>query len=280
MTIRLWSDNTGNVHSTERNTVDEAPAVASPTSMIGRVSMVLDCFSDGTPAIALGEIARRTGLAKSTTSRITNELVDYGYLERQGPNLSLGIRIFELGQQAARPRSLRLLALPRMAELRRATGSTVHLAVLEETTVVYIEILHSSTSPRLPSRVGGRMPAFATGVGKALLAHSPPELTNLVIARGMWKVGPNTITDSDRLREDLDGIRCSGYATEVEESGPGISCVAAPIVGRGRSAPVAAISVSGWSERLDVDRAVPIIRGVASALSEEVRLLPQLSSTD
>lgn len=251
-----------------------------PDSMIGRVSMVLDCFSDGTPAITLGEISRLTGLAKSTASRITNELVDYGWLERHGSSLSLGIRIFELGQQAARPRSLRLLALPRMAELRRATGNTVHLAVLEETTVVYIEILHSSTSPRLPSRVGGRLPAFATGVGKALLAFSPPEVLDQVEARGLWKIGPNTITDAARLRQDLAEIHGKGYATEIEESGPGISCVAAPIIGSGRSSPVAAISVSGWSERLDVDRSIPMVRGMATALSDEVRRLPQLGSAD
>lgn len=248
--------------------------------MIGRMTAILHCFMDGAPALTLSEICEETGLAKSTASRITNELVQFGYLERYGGSLSLGIRVFELGQQATRPRSLKALAMPRMAELRRATGNTVHLAVLEDTTVVYIEILHSSTSPRLPSRVGGRLPAFATGVGKALLAFAPDAVLDRVVERGLWKVGPNTITEPDALREALGVIRDAGVATEVEESGPGISCVAAPIIGVGREVPVAAISVSGWSERLNIPQAVPVVRGVARALSSEARRLPRLNPRD
>lgn len=248
--------------------------------MIGRMTAILDCFMGGAPTLTLSEICEQTGLAKSTASRITNELVQFGYLERYGASMSLGIRVFELGQQAARPRSLKALALPRMAELRRATGNTVHLAVLEDTTVVYIEILHSSTSPRLPSRMGGRLPAFATGVGKALLAFAPPELVDRVIENGLWKVGPNTITDPQRLRDALAEIREAGVGTEIEESGPGISCVAAAIIGVGREVPVAAISVSGWSERLNIPQAVPVVRGVARALSSEARRLPQLNPRD
>lgn len=246
--------------------------------MIGRMSLILDCFTDGTASLTLTEICERTGLAKSTASRITNDLIEYDYLERSGASLSLGIRVFELGQQAARPRRLKLLAQPRMAELRRATANTVHLAILEDTTVVYIEILQSSVSPQLPSRVGGRLPAFATGVGKALLAYAAPDVIDRVLARGLWKVGPNTITDPERLLEQLREIRTSGIATEDQESGAGISCVAAAVFGLGTDEPVAAISVSGWTDRLDIPAAAPLVRGVASALSDEVRRNPLFST--
>ncbi len=239
--------------------------------MLGRVTLILDCFTTGALALTLGEIVERTGLPKSTASRITNDLIALGYLERHGTSLSLGIRVFELGQHAARPRALKTLAQPRMAELRRATRSTVHLAVLEDTTVVYIEILASSASPALPSRVGGRLPAFATGVGKALLAFSPPDVVDRVLERGLWRVGPRTITDPDRLRAALAEVRTAGFATEEEESGPGVSCVAAPLFGPGGDAPIAAVSVSGWSDRFDLNAAAPLVRGVAAALSDEFR---------
>lgn len=248
--------------------------------MIGRISLILDCFTDGTQSLTLTGICERTRLAKSTASRIVAELVEYGYLERMGSSLALGIRVFELGQQAARPRSLKLMAQPRMAELRRATGSTVHLAVLEETTVVYIEILASSASPGLPSRVGGRLSAYATGVGKAMLAYADPELVERVIARGLTRLGPHTITDPQRLREELRAVRDAGMATEQQESGEGISCVAAPVFGRGRDRPVAAVSVSGWSDRLDLAAAIPLVRKVAGALSDGVRELPAFASGD
>jgi IclR family acetate operon transcriptional repressor len=274
LTINHPRSDTGKVDSTDWN------VPASPTdTMIGRVSAVLDCFLDGRPSLTLTQICERTALPKSTASRITSELVEHSYLERHGSYLSLGIRVFELGQQAARPRSLKILALPRMAELRRATGHTVHLAILEDITVVYIEILASSASPRLPSRVGGRLPAFATGVGKVLLAFSPAGVTERIISRGLYKIGPNTITEPDELRETLRGIRSVGVAAEIEESGPGISCVAAPILDS-RSRAIAAISVSGWRDRLDVAAATPVVRGVAVALSEEVRRIPQLVQVD
>jgi IclR family acetate operon transcriptional repressor len=263
------------MNPTDRNAARGEPGLAPPESMIGRISLVLDCFTEGQPTVTLSEICERTGLPKSTASRITSELVDYSYLERHGAALSLGIRVFELGSQAARPRSLKVLALPRMAGLRRATGHTVHLAVLEEATVVYIEILPSSSSPRLPSRVGGRLPAFATGVGKALLAYSSSSVVDQVIARGLWKVGPNTITDVTALQSSLKAIRAAGVATEEQESGSGISCVAAPILGA-LDRPIAAISVSGWSDRLDVAGSIPVVQGVAEALSADVRRRPQL----
>lgn len=266
---------------TERNAPRVTDPAPLPESMIGRMTAVLDCFSDGIPALTLTGICTRTGLPKSTASRIIGDLVEYGYLERNGASISLGIRVFELGQQAARPRALKQVAIPRMAELRRATGNTVHLAVLEEATVVYIEILHSHTSPQLPSRVGGRLPAFATGVGKALLAFSPAHVVDRAVSRGLWKIGPNTITDPEVLRTHLAEIREAGVATEVEESSAGISCVAAPIMSSLHGAPIgpiAAISASGWRDRLDIEHIAPIVRGVAGALSDEVRRLPALNS--
>jgi IclR family acetate operon transcriptional repressor len=140
----------------------------TPISVIGRVALLLGAFEDGqgapgpvldrgaSPGLGISELARRTGLAKTTVHRLTQELLDHGLLERHGENLRLGLRLFELGELATRQRNLRDVAMPHMADLRGATGQTVHLAVLQGTDVVYIQILRSRTAPRLPSRVGGR----------------------------------------------------------------------------------------------------------------------------
>src|SRR4051794_28080398 len=103
----------------------------APTSMIGRVDAVLEVLKQHKGTMSVSDIARRTGIPKATVSRIAGELIERGLLERQESGLSLGIRLFELGEHATRPSDLRRLALARMRVLQRATQQTVNLAVLE-----------------------------------------------------------------------------------------------------------------------------------------------------
>src|SRR6185437_10481707 len=135
-------------------------------------------------------------------------------------------------ERAARPQQLRRLALASMSDLRSATRQTVHLAVLDGTDVVYVTKLRSRTAPQLGSRVGGRLPAYATAVGKALLAFAGDEAVDRVVEAGLRPLGPGTITGAGRLREELAAIRETGIAYEAEESGPGVACAAAPVAYR------------------------------------------------
>ena len=251
----------GQVRSAERNI---------PDALIPRINAILGAFSVAEPALGLNEVARRTGLAKSTASRITNELVEAGLLERTDGRLSLGIRLFELGELAARPKDLRRLALATMSDLRQATGQTIHLAVLEGTEVVYVEILQSRTAPALPSRVGGRMPAHATGVGKALLAFSEASVVEEFITRGLAKVGPRTITDPEAFRFELQRIRQSGISHDYEEAGVGLSCAAVPILSPAGQ-PLAALSISGWSHELKINEVGPAVQASVMALNRHLK---------
>lgn len=244
-----------------------------PVSIIGRVSIIFDCFSHRDSTLTVSELARRTGLAKSTTSRLVSELTTYGFLENQGTAITLGLRFFELGQKAVRPHTLRRLTYAHMEGLRRTTGHTVHLAVLDAGQVVYIEILPSRTSPILPSRVGGRLPAHATAVGKAMLAFSDPSVTEEHIESGLVAVGPHTITDPDALRAALWRIRSTGFATEREESGQGVACVAAPILVRDGE-PIAGISVSGWTHSIDLQACMAALSTAIESLRQQVAKLP------
>ncbi|GAA0991144.1 IclR family transcriptional regulator [Subtercola frigoramans] len=244
-------------------------------SVIGRVSAILDCFAGIDTVLSVSELSRRSGISKTTTWRITGELVERGFLEQQPGGLVLGLRFFELGESAMRPRTLRRLALARMEVLRHVSGNTVHLAVITEADVVYIEILPVRSSPRMPSRVGGRVPAHATAVGKALLAFSPVELVDAVIARGLDAVGPRTITDAGDFRDELDRVRGNGVAQETEESAPGVSCVAVPVFFD--DGPVAAaLSISGPSQTLRVDEVTILLRDAAAALQRDAQRLPKL----
>jgi IclR family transcriptional regulator, acetate operon repressor len=239
-----------------------------PVTVVGRAALLLDCLAAGdSPGIS--ELARRSGLAKTTVFRLVHELASCGLVEATGDGVRLGMRLFELGSSVPRQRSLREAALPYMRDLHEATGETVHLAVLDGAEVVYIAIRHGTYAPRLPSRVGGRMPAHATGVGKAILAFSPPDVVPALIAAGLERRTGRTIVAPGALGRELARIRESGIAFDREESGPGIVCAASPVFGAGGTV-VAALSLTGWSARLKLDRVAPAVRTAALALSRQL----------
>lgn len=219
--------------------------------MIARVDLILELFQHGDRRLGVSEIARRTGISKPAVSRIAAELVQYRFLERTDEGLRLGLRLFELGATATSPSDLRKLAFATMADLRGATRQTVHLAVLEGGDVVYIEILRSKHTPPLPSRIGGRLPAYASGVGKALLAHVPEERLNAILPERLTPVGPGTITDRTVLMRQLQQVREVGFAYEREEAAAHAGCAAAPVFDADKRA-VAAISVSVHLETVDL----------------------------
>lgn len=238
----------------------------SATSVVRRISALLEAFGPNETSIGVNELARRTAIPKATVSRLVKELEGTGLLERSGGKVGLGLRLFELGERASRRRSVREVALPFMADLREASGQTIHLAVLDNTDVVYVEILRGRDAPRFPSAVGRRLPAHATGVGKALLAGTSGDVVELMIAAGLTRVGPRTIMAPGQLRRQLKWIAASGLAYEHEESAPGVACVASAIrVDEGP--PVAAISASGWIGKVDIRRVGPAVHTTALTIA-------------
>lgn len=119
------------------------------------------------------------------------------------------------------------------------------------------------------------MPAYATGVGKALLAWSTPDVIDNVLRGGLVPRGPNTITDPERLRRELARIRSVGIAYEREESGPGIACAATAVRGiDGR--PLVGMSAAGWSREFDVRRVGLAVQTAAQTLTRQIGRRPGL----
>jgi DNA-binding IclR family transcriptional regulator len=227
---------------------------------------VLGAFRAEDSSVGAAEIARRTGLPKSTVHRIAIALAEEGLLERQGSEMRLGLRLFEIGQRVPRQRVLRDAALPYMSDLREATRQTIHLAVLEGNEVVYVEILGSPGGPALPSRVGGRLPAHVTGVGKAILAFSPPQVARAVLGGELVRISERSVVAPGLLARELARIRRDGVAYDHEESGRGIVCAASPVLGHDGEV-LAALSVSGWINRVRLARVAPAVHTAALALS-------------
>lgn len=174
------------------------------------------------------------------------------------------MRLFELGSGVPQQRALRDAALPLMADLREATRCTVHLAVLDGIEVVYVQILTAPGGIRLPSKLGGRLPAHATGVGKAMMAFSDPSVLAARVEAGLPRLTPRTICTPGALARDLAQIRAQGIAYDREESTVGVHCVAVPVFDAGERV-IAALSVTGRSTR-EVTRIAPAARTVGLSL--------------
>ena len=258
-----------------RSAVRNGAASYSPTmSMLGKGIVLLSAFTPSDLELTLAELCRRTGIAKPTAHRLLGELDRWGLIERTPDGFRLGIGLFELGARAPAQLRLREAAAPGLADLAEATRETVHLAVLAGTDVLYIQKLAGRGGPSVGSRIGGRMPAYCTGVGKALLAFSPPDCLAAVVEAGLIRRTARTVVAAGLLERQLAGIRKRGYAEEHEESTRGIACVAAPILGPDGSAR-AAVSITGWASRLDTTRMAPAVRtaalGIGRALTDRVR---------
>ena len=238
-------------------------------SVLDRVTAVFDAFGEYDEGLGVSELARRANLPKSTVSRIAADLVAQRFLDRDDDKLYLGVRLFELAQNVEQPRRLRQHALPVMTDLRNATRQTVNLAVLEGGDVVYIAILRGESTSKPLATIGGRLPAHATALGKAILAFSPQEVVDRVIEGGLEARTPHTISDPSVLLRELTDIRRLGVATEKEECADGRACAASPIVGNG-GLPVAAISVTGSASNVVPDRIAPAVRAAAVTLSRRI----------
>jgi DNA-binding IclR family transcriptional regulator len=233
--------------------------------MLERGVHVLQAFRPTGDPLSMSEIARRTDLPKATAHRLIEELTDIGLLERRRDGYVLGRPIFELGELVPVKMRLREAALPFLEDLYEATHETIHLGVRDGLDVLYVEKIRGHSGVDLPSRVGGRLPLSSTGVGKTLLAFSPASLVDEVLSRPLRRLTARSITDPVVLQNELATIRAAGVGYDHEEAKLGVSCVAAPVLVRGRA--TAALSITVPSDQLQPARLAPAVRTAALVLS-------------
>lgn len=256
----MWFDQ--RMRSTDRNG-------QQPAGVLGRATALLAAFDEDSPLLGVSELSRRTGLAKSTVHRLAGELCACRLLTRDGTGYRLGEWLFELGRLVPTHRTLSETAQPIMEDLREATHERVHLAVLDGTDVVYVNIL-GGAAMGLTSRVGGRLPAHATGVGKVILAYSSRAVIESCVTAGLPQLTERTISTSEALELELRKIRSIGMALEAGESHEGVACVAAPVFGANRAI-VAGLSLTGPVDQIDPLVLGPAVRTAAFVLSRTLR---------
>jgi IclR family KDG regulon transcriptional repressor len=238
---------------------------------LDRAISILSLLTDGAPRTP-AEISEELGLSPSTTFRMVSTLAYYRYVRRDKKTnqYQLGLACLELAQAYLVSNDIRMVALPELEALRDETKETIHLAVLDEMEIVYLEKLAGLHAiGMMSSRIGGRAPAFCTGVGKILLAyHDQDEVREYYRTHDPFPFTSATIVDLDLLMNELIDIQQQGFAFDQGEHENEVRCVATPIFDLNGQVE-AAISISGPSIRMDplVENNLMIERAKQTALN-------------
>lgn len=197
-----------------------------------KAGQVLNLFSIESPEWGVSEVAVALGCPKSSAAALMSALSEQGLLRRTGERrYRLGWRVMALSQILLETTEFREESRRAMEHLVSRLGETVHLAALESNQVIYLDKLQGTRSVQVRiTGMGSRFPAHCSGVGKVILAHLPWErVLEILNEQGMEAFTPNTITDLEKLGEELERVRRQGYAYDHEEAMPELCCVAAPI---------------------------------------------------
>jgi sugar lactone lactonase YvrE/DNA-binding IclR family transcriptional regulator len=228
---------------------------------------ILESVAASPHGLRFTELLDETRVPKGTLHRLLQALVDEQLLALDPRNQAyrLSSRVFQWAHKVWDEFDLRGAAEPELERLRDMTGEAIRLGVLDGESVLYIDQREIPQPLRLNNGVGSRAAPHASGLGKAMLAHLPPERRRAMIAAmGFEQLTPNTITDATEFGRQLDLTKARGYAVSVDEQNIGISSVAAPVLDH-RGEPIGAIGIIGPTFRLPVDKLHALGRDVIEA---------------
>ncbi|MGC0367454.1 DNA-binding IclR family transcriptional regulator [Rhodococcus sp. 27YEA15] len=236
--------------------LERPETTAGVVSSVAKAARLLRALSRSNGEAGVTELALAAGLPKSTAHRVLAELIQEEMVAHSGSRYALGAGWYAL--QMSRSTSMwgDLLDIARrpLENVFEATGANVHLAVLEGGQVLYLEKLTARGGTRIPTRVGARMPATCTAIGKALLAFSDVSMIRSVLSHNLPRPSARSIVAPRLLLDQLAEVRRVGYSQDLEESQLGLFCVAAPVVTEGRSVAAVSLARLGSSGHMVSDR--------------------------
>ena len=240
-----------------------------------RALALLRSFERGPHRQTLAELADAIGVPRPSAFRLLSTLEEHGFVRRVGQTYALGHRCLVLGSVYQSDLTVEGEALPFLERLRDETGETTQLAVLEDWQVVYLaRVLSHQPVAYMRSRAGAVLPAYCTGLGKALLAARDPEEVGAWASRQTFpRLTATTRATPEELLADLAQIRERGYAVDDEERELGVRCIAAAVYD-GSGVAIGAVSIAGPPERLPKElvgsEAAARVVACAAALSERM----------
>ncbi|MET0134025.1 MAG: IclR family transcriptional regulator [Kibdelosporangium sp.] len=239
---------------------------AEPVGGLDRAAAILSAFDATHRELTLATLVARCGMPRSTTHRTAERMIKLGWLDKPKDRYRIGNRLFELSGLAPVRHELREAVLPFLQDLYNATKTTVQLGVLDGTQILVVEKITGHRPMPMLSQVGGRIPAYCSGLGRAILAYCEPTAIDMALDGDLPPRTPRTLTNPVAIRRELAAIPDRGWAVDREEGNIGVSCVAAAIFGPLGDV-VAALSVTGPTALVRSDRAGPAVRLAAAAAS-------------
>ena len=238
---------------------------------VDRALLIIETLAEDDEGYRLTDLAVRTGLSPSTVHRLLTTLEKRRFVQfdRDESTWHIGAQSFAVGSTFVRRRNFVTQALPYLRKLRDQTRETANLAVVDDGAMVVLTRVESREIMRSVTKVGGRVPMVASGLGKALLStYSEEDVFAIIQREGMPRLTSKSIVRAGELCKSLHDIRQQGYSVDDEEALIGLRCVSA-VVYDDRSEPLAAISVSGKASRVPHDR-LPVLGKLVQEVAAEL----------
>ncbi|MEV4708389.1 IclR family transcriptional regulator domain-containing protein [Actinoplanes sp. NPDC049316] len=237
---------------------------------------VIRAFDARHPELTLSEVARICDLTRAAARRFLLTLTDLGYVRTDGRLFSLTPRVLELGYSFLSSLSLPDVAEPHLERLVAEVHESSSMSVLDGDDVVYVARVPTRRIMTVAINVGTRFPAYATSMGRVLLAHLPGEQIEAFLERvSLEPLTDRTVASAESLRAELKRVREQGYAIVDQELEEGLRSMAAPVHDR-TGAVVAAVNVSVHASRTSVgflrDSLLPPLLAATAAIDADLRV--------
>jgi IclR family transcriptional regulator, pca regulon regulatory protein len=236
---------------------------------------VIRAFGAEHPELRLSDVARATGLTRAAARRFLLTLVRLGYVRQEGNSFSLRPRVLELGYAYLSALSLPEVAQPHMEVLVGEVNESSSVAVLDDLDIVYVARVPTRRIMAITIAVGTRLPAYATSMGRVLLAGLDPAAFEERLGRiEIKRLTATTAPDQKTLRRRIEEVRDAGWAAVDQELEQGVRSAAVPIRDATEAA-VAALNVSVHASRMTMQalrrEVVPRLVRTAEAIEVDLR---------
>jgi DNA-binding IclR family transcriptional regulator len=229
--------------------------------------------------LSVAEAAAKLGMNRSTCHRFLVTLRELGYVvQNHLSHYRLSFRIYELGMKVADRLQVRQIAHPYLQELSNLFNENINLGYWDNNEIVHLDKIDSTEILRIDPGIGSRVPAYCTGLGKAILPFLPDEeLTSFLESVPLQAMTPNTITSKEELIREFETIRKQGFAVDREELSIGLRCVASPVFDY-TNYPSYSVSVAGPSSRMTKEKITAIKEKLKPLCQELSKNLGQMQN--
>ncbi|WP_041414921.1 IclR family transcriptional regulator [Sinorhizobium fredii] len=259
----------------DRKIVTDLESEGPGTGTLGKAMAVLEAVATADRPLRFTDILQSVRQPRGTLHRLLGHLIDEGLVvQRNDLSYEPGLRLLKLAYRSWSGNQFRDIAEPHLLRLHELTGETVHLGILRETEIIYVDKVESRQTVRMSSQIGKASPAYCTGIGKAALSSlARGELERIAAKTQFVPFTERTHRSATSLLAEIEEIRHQGHAFDREEHEAEICCVAAPIVVPEHEL-VAGISVTGPSYRVTMPQLAAWaadVRNAAGKIEEEAR---------